>query len=218
MTPSVADILAQFGLAFAPGNIITLEDIQLAERCFIHPTQALIAAVGWTRVSPSFARGRLPDSRLGDLVVRRSRMDDLDAAAFAAVCGAETRPPYRHADQLFGELLCVYLQLYELTDYFHIDPVAWERRRWHRSVRPVGIVDDHVDPSALADWQRRYTAEPAYRQILIATVMWLYRMDLDGPWLASMSADWHVADAVPLLGSQGLLTHWGALVARYPGW
>jgi hypothetical protein len=76
-----------------------------------------------------------------------------------------------------------------------------------------------VDADEMREWRRRYKALPTLRQMMVATIIWLYRGGADKTWLARLPSTWHAADAVATLqGADGALRDWGRLVALYPGW
>ena len=87
-------------------------------------------------------------------------------------------------------------------------------------VRPRGF-DYHtsqVDAPAMAEWRRAYKELPPARQMMVATIIWLYRGEPDKTWLARLPSTWHAADAIAALVEAGALRDWGRLVALYPGW
>jgi hypothetical protein len=87
-------------------------------------------------------------------------------------------------------------------------------------VRPRGVDyrTNEVDKEAMADWRRAYNALPPVRQMMVATIIWLYRGGADKTWLTRLPSTWHAADAVAALLAAGALRDWGRLVALYPGW
>jgi len=87
-------------------------------------------------------------------------------------------------------------------------------------VRPRGVDyrTDQVDKEAMAEWHRAYKGLPPVRQMMVATIIWLYRGEPDKTWLARLPSTWHAADAIAALLEAGALRDWGRLVALYPGW
>jgi hypothetical protein len=87
-------------------------------------------------------------------------------------------------------------------------------------VRPRGFDyrTSEVDKEVMTEWRRRYKALPSVRQMLVATIIWLYRGGADKTWLTRLPSTWHAADAVAALQEAGALRDWGRLVALYPGW
>jgi hypothetical protein len=70
----------------------------------------------------------------------------------------------------------------------------------------------------MTEWRRAFKAESTVRQIMVATIICLYRGDADKLWLSRTPSIWHAADAVATLVDAGALRDWGRLVALYPGW
>ena len=70
----------------------------------------------------------------------------------------------------------------------------------------------------MAEWRRAYKALPPVRQMMVATIIWLYRGEPDKTWLARLPSTWHAADAVAALVEAGALRDWSRFVALYPGW
>jgi hypothetical protein len=70
----------------------------------------------------------------------------------------------------------------------------------------------------MAEWRRTYKALQPSRQMVVATIIWLYCGERDKTWLARLPSTWHAADAVAVLQEAGALKDWGRLVAMYPGW
>jgi hypothetical protein len=58
----------------------------------------------------------------------------------------------------------------------------------------------------------------AARQMMVATIICLYRGEADKLWLTRLPATWHAADAVAALQEAGALRDWARLVSLYPGW
>jgi hypothetical protein len=88
-------------------------------------------------------------------------------------------------------------------------------------IRPRGVDyrTDQVDAAAMTDWRRAYKTLPPARQMIVATIICLYRGGADKTWLARLPHTWYAADAIAALqGADGALRDWGRLVVLYPGW
>ena len=70
----------------------------------------------------------------------------------------------------------------------------------------------------MAEWRRAYKALAPVRQMMVATIICLYRGEADKLWLSRLPSAWHAADAVAVLKDEGALRDWGRLIALYPGW
>jgi hypothetical protein len=90
----------------------------------------------------------------------------------------------------------------------------------HHAVRPRGydFAAGEVDPLGMERWRADYRVMAPARQMLAATILWLYRGKRDFCWLRRVPCDWDAATAVDEMESAGVLQRWGALIARYPGW
>lgn len=211
-------LLKQFGLAISITGEVVLRDLESASSRYIHHTFEPVAALGWCAVSPKFARLRLPEYELGDVITKRPNFDDRTATALAAVCGASISGPFGNRAVQFDEYLRPFLERHRmLGTYFGIDSEPH-----HYAVRPAGVNwrTEEDDPFELRRWRREYLLEPKHRQMLIATVLWLYRGEgeKDSIWLRDLPCSWHIADAYVTLRDAGVLAEWGELVGRYPGW
>src|SRR5262249_57109774 len=66
-------------------------------------------------------------------------------------------------------------------------------------VRPRGFDyrTSQVDAPAMAEWRRAYKALPLSRQMMVATIIWLYRGEQDKTWLVRLPSTWHPACPTP---------------------
>lgn len=56
------------------------------------------------------------------------------------------------------------------------------------------------------------------RQLLVATVLQLYRQGPDKFWMVRVPKSCHAADGIAILRDHGALHDWARLYALYPGW
>ena len=68
-------------------------------------------------------------------------------------------------------------------------------------VRPRGVDHfnygaDQADAAAMVTWRRAYQARPRVRQMMLATIIWLYRGGANKTWIGRLPSTWHAADAV----------------------
>ena len=56
------------------------------------------------------------------------------------------------------------------------------------------------------------------QQMLVASLIWLYRGGKDHVWLRRVPCTWQAADALRVLGESGALPDWGRLIFLFPGW
>ena len=212
-------LLESFGIELSAGGLVVMSDFAKAESAYIHHSRVPVAVVAMAIASPTFARGRFPKLRLVDVVAKAPAMDGREHRALAAVCGAniDGLPEGSGRAPAFAAHLLEVITRYELEGFFLRDPRLSINGI---DIRPRGFDyrTDQIDNAAMADWRRAYKALPAVRQMMVATIIWLYLGGADKTWLARLPSTWHAADAVAAMMSAGALRDWGRLVALYPGW
>ena len=156
---------------------------------------------------------------LVNVVAKAPSMDGREMRALAAVCGAniDGLPEGSGRAPAFAAHLLEVITRYELEGFFLRDPRLSINGI---DIRPRGFDyrTDQIDNAAMADWRRAYKTLPPVRQMMVATIIWLYLGGADKTWLARLPSTWHAADAVAAMMSAGALRDWGRLVALYPGW
>ena len=212
-----ASLLESFGIELSAGGLVVMTDFAKAESAYIHHSSVPVAVVAMAVASPTFARGRFPKLRLVDVVTKVAAMDGREMRALATVCGAniDSLPEGSGRAPAFAAHLLDVIARYQLDAFFLRDP---NQSINGIDVRPRGF-DYHtsqVDAPAMAEWRR--AALPPARQMMVATIIWLYRGEADKTWLARLPSTWHAADAIAALQEAGALRDWGRLVALYPGW
>jgi hypothetical protein len=75
---------------------------------------------------------------------------------------------------------------------------------------------DGVDPKGMAAWRRAFKALPPVRQMMVATIICLYRGEADKLWLARLASTCHAADAIAALREAGALRDWGPASCALP--
>jgi hypothetical protein len=213
------DLLASFGVSRTPGYGVTVVDQEKAETAYIHHSAVPVAVVALSLCSMDIARLRFPNYRLVDLVAKRPAMDDREARALADVCNAKVEMRFTGSAlaPAFNVQLLHVIDRYQLGAFFTRDA---NRAINGIDVRPLGFDprSGQVDPVAMAAWRRAYKALPAPEQMMVATIIWLYRGGPDKTWLNRLPCKWYATDAVLALGFAGMGPDWGKLVALYPGW
>jgi hypothetical protein len=211
-------LLGSFGVALGPHGSLAIPDLGKVEAAYVHHSAMPVAVTALARMSPALARGKFPSIRLVDLVSKRPSMDGREVRALAAVCGVTIAT---HGSQgsaaLFQAQLLTVIEWCELTALFSRAPTHAINGI---DVKPRGFDfrTSQVEPAAMAEWRRAYKALPPVRQMMAATILWLYRGGPDKTWLLRLPCSWHAADAINTLGDAGALPDWGKLVALYPGW
>lgn len=166
--------------------------------------------------SPGAAKEHFPDYRLTRLVGSRLDLDDADVAQLGIIVGVEfgqrpgdlTRPFDRHLRQVIAS--------YGLETLFTNNGPGI----YHHAIRPAGydFNFDEVIPVGMEQWRADYRAMPDERQMLAASIIWLYRAGKDNRWLRRVPCTWHAADAIRHMQLTGVLVEWVRLFALYPGW
>ncbi len=211
------DLLARLCVSLHEGRLAV--DFDRAPGAPVHHTQMPVALVAWAIASPVFARGLLPETRLVDVVAKAPSMDSTEKRALAAVCGFTVDPMVcgSAAGPLFQAHLVRVIADYSLEEFYFRDP----RNAINGiDVRPRGydFRKDAVDQADMQAWRRAYRKLSPPRQMLVATILWLYRGGPDKTWLKGQPCRWHAADAVEALGAAGALQDWAKLIVLYPGW
>ena len=143
-------------------------------------------------------------------------MDELEVQAFAQVAGTGQELLGSGGEYAFYEHLRATIDRFELRHLFTEDgPGAY-----HHMIRPAGydFDADEVVAEEMEGWRARYRGMPIERQMLAATILWLYRAGPDHRWLRRVPCTWHLADSVDCLRRAGAYDTWMHLILLYPGW
>ncbi len=164
------------------------------------------------------AKARYPDYRLTRLVSARLELEDEDALALYDLIGLSRRGwrPASEDPRCFDELLREVIDRHALQRLFVDDNHAPH----HHAIRPTGydFIEDQVIPIGMEQWRADYRAMSDERQMLAASIIWLYRGGKDNVWLRRVPCTWHAADAIAHLRDRGCLPDWAGLFVAYPGW
>lgn len=149
-------------------------------------------------------------------------MDENEACALAAVCGVDVTPPFWSNPHPFGRHLWYVIERYELDAFFVRVKERWGSEGDHFLMRPGGFdwtdPDQPEIPEALKKWRADYKKLPPYRQLMVATVLQLYRQGDDPYWIVRVPKKWTAAEGIEILQASGALQDWARLYALYPGW
>ncbi|MGO4175749.1 hypothetical protein [Bosea sp. TAF32] len=186
----------------APGNEHDLPDalalVELALRC------------------PEAAKDRFPAFRLTRLVGSRLDLDERDIERFSDLIRVEAVLDRDDAPRPFNRHLRSVIASYRLGALFF----EYGAGLHHHAVRPAGYDFDldEVNPSGMERWRSDYRSMSDERQMLAASIIWLYRAGKDNVWLRRVPCTWHAADAIDCMKSNDALADWARLFALYPGW
>lgn len=154
--------------------------------------------------------------RLVALVTQRFTMADDEAEALAAIGGLVLNGPFHGFNRSFHAQLEHTILRYGLHDLFRYDGPG----QHHHIIRPSGYDyhRDEVHAEGMERWRADYRAMTTTRQMMAATVIWLYRGGKDNRWLRRVPCTWQADEALSHLGREGALEDWLRLVVLYPGW
>lgn len=166
-------------------------------------------------VSTKSARDAFPGYRLTRLVGARLELDEMDIAVLSDILGTDLLRPTSDAVRPFDRHLRQIIDSYDLATLFDDD----RRAPYHHAIRPTGydFYRDEVNPIGMERWRADYRAMPEARQMMAASIVWLYRAGKDNVWLRRVPYTWHAADAIACLRDAEALLDWARLYALYPG-
>jgi hypothetical protein len=149
------------------------------------------------------------------LVLRLLRLDDDEAAAMQKLAGGEAAPLRRDPAAFCHTLQRAMLQL-RLSRLF----VRRQEGLDHRGICPAAYDPDTGahDAQQMAQWRADFRAMAPERQMMAATIVWLYQAGPDSTWLRRVPCTWQADEALHYMRDAGCLALWLQLVARCPGW
>lgn len=218
---AVGALLDDLGLAIGDAQV-ELVDFTQAEEGYVHHTRVPVAVVGYMLASPSLATRLFPKFSFINLIQKRPSMDEDEACAVAAICGVEVTPPFWGNPIPFGRCLWDVIERYDLGPFFERVPdgLRYGSEGDHFLMRPKGF-DWRTEaeiPGALKQWRDDYRRSPLVRQLMVATVLQLYKSGEDRFWMVRVPKKWHAEAGLEVLRANGALKDWARLYALYPGW
>jgi len=175
---------------------------------------AWIAAEKQGMPLPDAATSLLDEMRLEDLVLSLLSLDIDEAAQMNSLADANT--PFERSPECFHETLQQALRQLRLSKLF----ARTHDGEHHRSIRPAAYDErtgEHY-PEEMALWRTDFRAMPPEKQMMVATIVWLYRAGPDSIWLRRVPCTWRASEALHYMCDTGCLDVWLQLIARYPGW
>ncbi|PZP54082.1 MAG: hypothetical protein DI595_01195 [Agrobacterium fabrum] len=162
------------------------------------------------------ARADFPGYRLTRLVGARIELDQSDMDRLSNIIGIDLLSPIEGVLRPFDHHLRQIIDRYGLEALFADDGHA----PYHHAIRPTGydFHRDEVHPTGMERWRADYRAMSDVKQMMAASIIWLYRAGKDNVWLRRVPCTWHAADAIACLRESGALEDWARLYALYPGW
>jgi hypothetical protein len=158
---------------------------------------------------------RFDNVRLSAVVSKCLDMDLPEARFLFALAGA----PYTQTEQspqAFNKVLHEVIYRYRLQNLF----CAGASGEHHRGVTPTGYNEITGDTYAdeMARWRADFRAMAPERQMMAATIIWLYQSGPDTTWLRRVPCTWRASEALNYLRDANCLSDWLRLLATYPGW
>ncbi|TAM99012.1 MAG: hypothetical protein EPN45_16680 [Rhizobiaceae bacterium] len=161
------------------------------------------------------AREHFPGYRLTQLVGARLELDEVDIDHLSDILGVDLLQPVPGVLRSFDFHLRDVIARYDLDALFRDEGHAP-----HHAIRPTGydFYRDEVIPIGMEQWRADYRRMSDARQMIVASIVWLYRAGKDNVWLRRAPCTWHAADAIACLNAADAFGDWARLYALYPGW
>ncbi|MDH7785480.1 hypothetical protein QBD01_001498 [Ochrobactrum sp. 19YEA23] len=172
--------------------------------------------IGLSLMSVETARARYPAYRLTRLVASRLELDNEDIRQLSSVPGIDILPSSHDKLRSFDQHLRTIIARYNLDTLFQDSGHG----PYHHSIQPTGydFYHDEVMAVGMEQWRAGYRHMSKERQMLAASIIWLYRAGKDNVWLRRVPCSWHAADAIECMRAAGVLDDWLRLYLLYPGW
>lgn len=176
---------------------------------------AWVTAVKQGVLPQSIITSQFDNISFEQLVLGLLDIDDQEASQLDALSSAAPSS-YERSAQNFDEILqqaIRKLRLFELFGRTHDG-------EFHRSICPTAYnarTGQH-DPDGMAHWRAYFRAMPPERQMMAATIVWMYRSGPDSIWLRRVPCTWSASESLHYMHDTGCLMLWLQLVATYPGW
>lgn len=156
----------------------------------------------------------LEEIRLEDLVAGLLDMDAQEAELVDSMLHPPS--PFQRTPESF------HAALQEAIRELRLFPLFARTRDgvWHRSLCPAAYdeLTGLHHPGEMARWRADYRSMAPERQMVAATLVWLYRGGADSIWLRRVPCTWRASEALHYMRDAGCLGIWLRLIARYPGW
>jgi hypothetical protein len=196
------------------GEMRLLEPHKLARNGPNNPLHA-IAIVAAAVFGRPEAMGDLTPVRLSALVSSTVDLDFNEAGALWALGGPSTSA-FSRTPQAFHTALLEAIGKLNLHRFFG----RADGGEFHRSIVPAAYNErtGEIYADEMASWRADFRAMAPERQMLISTIIWLYRSGPDSIWLRRVPCSWTAGEALSYLRDAGCIELWLRLIATYPGW
>ncbi|ABB08514.1 hypothetical protein [Burkholderia lata] len=157
----------------------------------------------------------LEEVRLDRLVTSVLDIDEMEAERLEVLSGGKSTVPFR-TPRRFHETLVWAIGELQLSQFFCSSTQGHD----HRSICPSAYDERRGQhhPGEMAAWRANFRALSPERQMIAATIVWLYRSGPDSIWLRRVPCNWRAIDALRYMADAGCLAIWLRLIARFPGW
>jgi len=213
----------ELGVFKNPADNWAFSDKEKASSCYIHHSCMPVAVAAYAAIDPIFAAGRIPNYALVDLIIKIPYMDAAEYTALAIICGAEPPlfPSAAQRGEIFGETAWKIVNDYGLESCFtQVRPYGDEGG--HYTMRPQGFDYDHDEPipELLKAMRKAYRSMRPVQQIMVLTLLHLYRGERDKTFLiGGCPTKISAVEALKALRQDGeALKIWAHLVGHYAGW
>lgn len=222
--PQAKELLRDIGIRQLSQGVLEFTDVHTASEGYVHHSVLPAAFTAYAVVNTTFAAGRFPGLTLVDLVDKVCCMDIVEATALALACGLPA-PAFASADVragIFGQAVWKIVEDYSLDACFVRSEGAVGNGD-HFNLKPRGLKyegDWSPVPERLKAMRKSYRTMTPLQQVMVLTIMHLYRQGKDRTFLTGgCPTKILAADAMKILRDDGTaLSTWGHLVSHYAGW
>lgn len=208
------DLLTRLGLRLCEGRLTLVNPRLLLDMAEDDPAYALAIIVA-AQHSPPLCLDHFSRFRLSALVIRCLDMH-FDEAELLAWLGDQSIMVYQRTAENFYSILTETIDLQRLQLLF----CHRENAEYHRRIVPSAYneLTGEVYPAEMALWRANFRGMAPERQMIAATIIWLYQSGQDSTWLRRVPCTWSAPEALHYLKDTGCLPQWLRLLAAYPGW
>lgn len=154
------------------------------------------------------------EMRLSKLVAACLELNADEVDAIASVVGEGDE--FHQSPAAFGSVLKQAIRSHRLDHLF----CSGDGGEHHRGITPSAYNErtGEIYPEEMARWRADFRAMAPERQMIAATIIWLYQSGPDSTWLRRVPCTWRAAEALLYMRDAGCLSVWLRLIGSYPGW
>ena len=207
-------MLAELGMTVIDGHAVRTQPVRVDLIGDANPLSDLALIVRALHPSPADTR-KGGSRRLGELVCSGLAMSHDEAAAAWAMAGAEPSRFERGAFAFHAELMHAIRSL-----GLHRLFCGSSAGDHHRGICPAAYDErtGEIHAQEMAQWRADFRALAPERQMVAATIVWLYRSGPDTTWLRRVPCTWLAVEALRYMQDAGCVSLWLRLVCTCPGW